>query len=237
MHQNESDVVILKPTASFLSFLAAQQPDIDLPDIKTLRTNHTAYTIDKCDGDEATLDEIERHFPAMFRHEICRVLGENACNHFEGSFLDFLMCFKFELHSQIVLMESSIENGHQLLCVRPRSVLLKWMKTTLADSHTGPSYVFEPMNLSHITENATVLVKNFKHLSEIKPFIQHYFRPIFKAEMLRMCSDAEQWPEIDSFQSFRRYFAVEIHTQLIHLNAASPALRDISRCSSYALDT
>lgn len=236
MQHSESDVIILKPTASFLSFLAEQQPDIDLPDISALRTNHTAYTIDKCSSDDATLDEVERHFPAMFRHEIGRLLGERACNHFEGSFLDFLMCFKFELHSNIVLMESSIDKGHQLLCVKPRSVLLKWMKTTLAEDQTGPSDVFERMNLSHITENATVLVKNFKQLSEIKPFIQHYFRPIFKAEMLRMCSDVEQWPEIDSFQTFRRYFAVEIHTQLIHLNATSPALRDVSHHTRYALD-
>ena len=237
MHQNESDVIILKPTSSFLSFLAAQQPDIDLPDMKALRTNHTAYTIAKCDSDEATLDEVERHFPAMFRHEICRLLGENACNHFEGSFLDFLMSFKFELHSQIVVMEPSIEQGHQLLCVKPRSVLLKWMETTLTADQTEPSVAFERMNLSHITENATVLVKNFKQLSEIKSFIQQYYRPIFKAEMLRMCSDADQWPAIDTFQMFRRYFAVEIHKQLIHLNATSPALRAIDLHRSCALDT
>ncbi len=236
MQQNETDVIILKPTSAFLSFLAAQQPDIELPDIKALRTNHTAYTIAKCDSDEATLDEVDRHFPAMFRHEICRLLGESACNHFEGSFLDFLMCFKFEQHSQIVLMEPSIDKGHQLLCVKPRSVLLKWMKTTLSEEQAEPPEVFERMNLAHITENATVLVKNFKELSEIKPFIQHYYRPIFKAEMLRMCSDAAQWPEIDTFQTFRRYFAVEIHTQLIHLNATSPTLRDANRRRSCALD-
>lgn len=227
MQHIESDVIILKPTPSFLSFLTEQQPDIDLHDLRSLKVNHTAYTIAKCDSDESTLDEIERHFPAMFRHEICRLLGENACNHFEGSFLDFLMCFKFELHSQIVVMEPSIDKGHQLLCVKPRSVLLKWIKTTMAKQQSVPSEVFECMNLAHITENATVLVKNFEHLSDVKPFIQQYYRPIFKAEMLRMCTDADQWPEIDTFQMFRRYFAVEIHTQLIHLNASSPTLRNV----------
>ena len=225
MHHIESDVVILKTTPSFLTFIAEQQPGIDLPDFRTLKTNHTAYTIAKCDSDEATLDEIERHFPAMFRHEICRLLGENACKHFEASFLDFLMCFKFELHSQIVVMESSIQKGHQLLCIKPRTVLLKWLKTTLTEQQNEPPEVLERMNLSHITENATVLVKNFDHLSDVKPFILQYYRPIFKAEMLRMCTDADQWPEIDTFQMFRRYFAVEIHTQLIHLNASSPTLR------------
>jgi hypothetical protein len=237
MHYIESDVVILKPTPSFLTFLTDQQPDLDLSDVRLLRTNHTAYTIAKCDTDEATLDEVERHFPAMFRHEICRLLGENASDHFEASFLDFLMCFKFELHSQIVVMEPSIEQGHQLLCVKPRTVLLKWMKSTLTEHHHQPLEILDRMNLSHIAENATVLVKNFEHLADVKPFIQKYYRPIFKAEMLRMCTDADQWPEIDTFQTFRRYFAVEIHSQLIHLNASSPALRDSSLGTSrYALN-
>ncbi len=236
MQHNESDVIILKPTPSFLNFLAEQQPDIELPDISALKTNHTAYTIAKCEDDEATLDEIERHFPAMFRYEICRLLGESACNHFEGSFLDFLMCFKFELHSQIIVMEPSIAHGHQLLCVKPRSVLLKWMKSTLAEEQSEPPEVFERMNLSHLAENATVLVRNFNQLADVKAFVQHYYRPIFKAEMLRMCSDEEQWPAIDTFQMFRRYFAVEIHTHLVHLDATSPTLRDASRRCSYALD-
>lgn len=220
MQQKESDIIILKPTPKFLSFLDAQLPDVELPDIRAMRTDHTAYTIAKQDSDEATLDEIERNFPFMFRHEITRLLGKDLCNGIEVSFLDFLCCFKFELHSQIVLMESSMHDAHQLLCIKPRSVLLKWIKSSYAasDDQVGLTQVLERVNLSQLTENATVLAKNFKELSEVKPFIQHYYRPIFKAEMLRMSDVAEQWPEVDSFQMFRRYFAVEIHTQLIHLN-------------------
>ena len=77
------------------------------------------------------------------------------------------------------------------------------------------------MNLSHLVENATVMVKNFKQLSEIKPFIQQYYRPIFKAEMTRMCDKAEQWPVVDTLQKFNRHFSVEMHTQLIHLSLRS----------------
>ena len=238
MKHNEFDVIILKPTPSFLSFLTEQHPEIDLPVIRGVRTNHTAYTIGKCRNDEATLNEVEKHCSAMFRHEISRLLGENACHYFEGSFFDFLMCFKFEIHSQSVLMEPSIERAHQLLCIKPRSVLLRAFKTMPVEEPSQLFEVFERMDVSHITENATVLIKNFRDLSEIKPFIQQYYKPIFNAEMLRMCCDADQWPEIDSFQMFRRYFAVEIHTQLIHLNVvASPTLIGISDCRRYALDT
>lgn len=218
MPQNEANILILKPTSVFLSFLATQLPDVDLPDIRSLQEDHTAYTIPKQESDEATLDEIERQFPKMFRYEINRILGEEANDYaVEGSFLDFLCCFKFELHSQIVLMENSIDNGRQLLCVKPRSILLKWMKASM-DDQIEVSNVLGQIDVSHFVENATVLVKNFQQLADIKPFMRHYYRPIFKAEMLRMWDQAEQWPEVDSFQDFTRYFAVEVHTQLVHLH-------------------
>ena len=128
MQQSQWEAVILKPTSVFLSFLAAQLPQVDLPDLKILQTNNTAYLMRKQASDEETLNEIERHFATMFRHEICRWLGEDARNEIEGSFLDFLCCFKFELHSHIVLLENSFEAGQQLIRIKPRSVLLKWIK-------------------------------------------------------------------------------------------------------------
>ena len=120
MEQSQWEIIFLKPTSVFLSFIASQLPDIELPDLRLIQTDTTAYAIRKQASEEATLDEIERHFPRMFRHEICRWLGEDARNEIEGSFLDFLCCFKFEMHSQIVLMEPSITKGHQLLCIKPR---------------------------------------------------------------------------------------------------------------------
>ena len=217
MEQGQWEIIILKPTSVFLSFLEAQLPDVELPDLRLLQTDTTAYVIRRQDSEEATLDEIERHFPQMFRHEISRWLGENARNPIEGSFLDFLCCFKFELHSQIVLMEPSIEEGHHMLCIKPRSVLLKWMKSTVEDREEDLSSIIERVNLSHLTENATVVIKNFEQLSDVKPFIHQYYKPIFKAEMLRMCDKAEQWPSVEDFETFSRYFSVEIHTQLIQL--------------------
>ena len=217
MQQSDREVIILKPTNVFLSFLEAQLPHLDLPDIKTLQTDTTAYTISKHESEEETLDEIERHFPTMFRHEIARWLGKDARNEIEGSFLDFLCCFKFELHSQIVLMEPSMDAGQQLLCIKPRALLLKWMKSAVEEQGES-GVVLERVSLTHLSENATVVVKNFEHLSEIKPFVKHYHRPIFKTEMMRMCNQKAQWPDVPSFETFSRYFAVEIHTQLIHLH-------------------
>jgi len=217
MRSSESEVIVLKPTKVFQSFLASQLPDIDLPDLRLLQTDNTAYVIAKQSDDEETLNEIERHFPTMFRHEICRWLGEDARNEIEGSFLDFLCCFKFELHSQMVILEDSLAHGHQMLRIKPRSVLLKWMKSTVEDD-SELSNIMERVNVTHLAENATVIVKNFQSLAEVKPFLKQCYEPIFEAEMLRMCEDPAQWPEVDSYQAFSRYFAVDIHTQLIHLS-------------------
>lgn len=217
MQPSRWEIVILKPTQFFLSFLASQLPEIELPELRLLQTDTTAYVIRKFDNEEQTLDEIERHFTRMFRHEITRWLGDDAHNDIEASFLDFLCCFKFELHSQIVLMEPTIQAGQKLLCIKPRSILLKWMRSAIEDPEDDLTTVLERVNISHLAENATVIVKNFNQLSEVKPFIHHYYRPIFKTEMLRMCDRSNFWPQINSFQEFNHYFAVEIHTQLIQL--------------------
>jgi len=216
MDRSQWEIIILKPTSVFLSFLAAQHPDVELPEQRLAETDNTAYVIRRQPSEEATLDEIERHFPRMFRHEISRWLGPNVRSDIENSFLDFLCCFKFELHSQVVLMEPSMERGQQLLCVKPRSVLLKWLRSSIEDDDELTS-ILERVNLSHLVENATVVVKNFNELSEVKPFINEHYRPIFKAEMSRMCDKEEQWPLVNSAQAFSRYFSVEIHTQVIHL--------------------
>ena len=78
--------------------------------------------------------------------------------------------------------------------------------------------MLERINLSHLAENATVLVKSFSSLADIKSFVKQLLSNIFETEMLRMCEKAEEWPIVDSYQEFSRYFAVDTHTQLIHLN-------------------
>ncbi|WP_019217246.1 hypothetical protein [Legionella tunisiensis] len=217
MQRSEWEIIVLKPTAVFLSFLTSQLPDLELPELNELQIDNTAYVMTRQDSEEATLNEIERHFPTMFRYEISRWAGKSIHNQIEGTFLDFLCCFKFELHSQIVLMEPSVAAGQQLLRIKPRSVLLRWMRTAAEDQNEMVT-ALKHINLSHLAENATVVIKNFAKLADVKPFLKHYYRPIFEAEMLRMCDRAGEWPEVESYQDFCHYFAVNTHSQLIHLH-------------------
>ena len=54
MQQSQWEAVILKPTSVFLSFLAAQLPQVKLPDLKLLQTDNTAYLMRKQENDEET---------------------------------------------------------------------------------------------------------------------------------------------------------------------------------------
>jgi hypothetical protein len=216
MRQKHYEIVLLKPTAVFLAFLASQLPETKLPDLRLLQIDNTAYVIPKRDSDEETLDEIEKHFSTMFRHEICRWLGDKARSAMETNFLDFLCCFKFEMHNHIILMEPSITEGRQLILLKPRIALLNWLKS-VTENQEDLVEVVERVELAHLEENATVMVKNFSNLTEIKPFIKHYYQPLFSTAMSRISNQSRQWPVIESFQSFSKYFAIEIHTQLIHL--------------------
>lgn len=217
MQHSQWEAVILKPTKVFLSFLAAQLPQAQLPDMRLLQTDNTVYIIQRQSSDEDTLNEIERLFPVMFRHEICRWLGEDARNPIEGSFLDFLCCFQFELHNHIVLLENSFLEGQQLLRIRPRSLLLKWIRSVTEEQDDELISVIEKVNLSDLADNATVIVKNFQSLTDIKLFLKQYYPVIYEAEMLRMCDENEQWPYVDSYASFCKYFAIDVHTQIIRL--------------------
>lgn len=217
MKASKWEIIILKPTAVFQAFIEAQCLTIDPPDFKLLQTDCTAYAIPKQSSEDDVLNTIEAHYKLMFHHELSRWLGEEVEHAIKGSFLDFLCCFKFEMHNQVVLLEKDFKEGQQVFCVRPRSILLKWMRS-MSEDNPALTEVLERVNVSHLSENATVVIKNFKKPSEVKGFVQSFYPEIFEVEMSRMCDQAQQWPEVRTYQDFSRYFTVDIHTQLVHLN-------------------
>ncbi|MDX2347156.1 MAG: hypothetical protein QNK11_09830, partial [Legionella sp.] len=102
MQLKQREVILLKPTPAFLSFLAGQLPEVALPNLKLLQTDTTAYTLPLHETEDELLDTLEANFLRMFQYEIKRWLGAEALLNLNASFLDFLCCFKFEMHSHIV---------------------------------------------------------------------------------------------------------------------------------------
>ena len=105
MQTHEHEIIVLKPTRRFLSFLVDQRPDMHWPELPLFQKDTTAYTLPRHESDDALLYEVEKRFPEMFRHEVVRWLGEDAGEKIKGSFFDFLCFFKFELHTQLVCLQ------------------------------------------------------------------------------------------------------------------------------------
>ena len=105
MKPSEWEVIILKPTPVFQAFIAAQCPDIDAPDLKTLQTDCTAYAIPKQANDEETLNTIESHYnynillvpntyyPAYKKCERLRQLYATLCTKIIDGFIDSSVFF------------------------------------------------------------------------------------------------------------------------------------------------
>jgi len=114
-------------------------------------------------------------------------------------------------------MEESMGQGKQLLRVKPRSILLNWMRETVEDSSELVG-ILDKVNLQQMSENGSVVIKNFPSLENIKPFLEKNYRTIFEAEMSRMSDDPASWPTVNDFATFSRYFSIDIHTQLINFS-------------------
>ena len=65
MQLKSREVILLKPTPVFLSFLAGQLPEVVLPDLHLLQTDTTAYTLPLHETEDALLETLEKNFALM----------------------------------------------------------------------------------------------------------------------------------------------------------------------------
>lgn len=222
MHQRNYQVVVLRPTAAFLSLLAIQLSESELPSLELLQTDNTSYLIPKAASDDELLELLQQFSPTIFHHEIYRWLGDKVFTGMEFSFFDFLRCFKFEIHSHILLMEPNIQQGHQALIIKPRSLLFQGIQASSTEQGAGLKQQ-DRVALTNMADCATVMIKNFSKLSEIKPFIERNYGSLFDLIKCRMSKNATEWPRVNSFHAFKQYFTIHIHTQLISLESLAMA--------------
>ena len=107
MQRNGYEIIVLKPTHVFRSFLSVLQPNIDWPSLDRFLKDTTAYTLKKSHTNDALLKQIEYHYQEMLHHEVTKWVGEEVRERIRISFFDFLRFFKFEIHTQVMLMESA----------------------------------------------------------------------------------------------------------------------------------
>ena len=217
MQENHYELIVLKPTRMFLFFLMAMRPDIKWPTLSVFQRDTTAYTLPKCHSDMAVLTEIENHFSQMFRHEVSRWLGDDLNHAIVDSFTDFLCCFKFDLHDNIMLMEKDIRMGKQWLCIRPRAIEVK-LRSSVVDVDSAGG-VFPRIHGFDASRQSMVIIKNFCTKRDIRPFVQRHYQPILNAKMSKpSLQGLSLHPDIKSYASFNRYFTCKAHSRLIHLH-------------------
>ena len=209
MPHNQS-CIILKPTPFFVSFITEQ-----LPDFEELRQlDHTAYTIPICDSDEALFEHLERLYPYMFRYEVTRLFGKALADKLSADFLDFLCCFKFDVHKQPLMVGTSLKDCRQLVCVKPRTIAFEWAPS---EDPIVVNDLMKTHDLFASINTTTVLVKHVDNL-DIKQLLNCYCRPLLQANVMKKPAQVIQWPTSQSWRLFDRYLAVEVHTQLVHLH-------------------
>lgn len=220
MQPNSWQILVLKPTPAFVNFLSTHFPSAIVPEYGMLQTDNTAYIFQKQNSEEELLDEIEFKHLNMFKYEIKRWLGDRQITkEVEASFLDFLCCFKFQIHTNLMLMEDSLLDGNQIICVKPRSTMIKLMREKITNINGIDDEIVTQQDISQWLENGTAIVKNLSNVYDLKTFLRVQYYNLYETEMLRICSDiTELWPEVDSYQMFCRYFVVEYHSQLVHLS-------------------
>lgn len=160
MKQENWEVVILKPTSVFCHFLASQIPQASHPDPALIDVDNTAYLVNKQANHQSTVGELEHCFQTMFHHEIGRWLGSDAYNEIEKSFFDFICCFEVTYHTHYMVMEPTLEDVKQLLRLKPRPLLINWMKEALGEDEEGIA-LLEKVTLEQVAENSTLALKNF----------------------------------------------------------------------------
>lgn len=213
MAHNQS-CIILKPTAYFLAFVADQLPDFEKPLEDDKPSDFTAYTIPVYENDEALLEHLERLYPYMFQYEVTRLYGEARASKVTADFLDFLCCFKFEVHARTLATKTSGGSDQQLVRIKPKTVSFAWGESE--DPIILEDFL-KAKDLLDTINSPTVLLKKFDRL-DMKPLLQRYCRPLTYKDKVKKAAQAVYWPTLQSWQLFNRYFAIELHTQLVHLH-------------------
>ena len=150
----------------------------------------------------------------MFRYEVTRLFGKALADKLSADFLDFLCCFKFDVHKQPLMVGTSLKDCRQLVCVKPRTIAFEWAPS---EDPIVVNDLMKTHDLFALINTTTVLVKHVDNL-DIKQLLNCYCRPLLQANVMKKPAQVIQWPTSQSWRLFDRYLAVEVHTQLVHLH-------------------
>ncbi len=207
-----SSIIIFKPTSFFLHLLNLYAQTSEPISLNLLQVDCAGYVFPNYEEDEQMIADIKQHASQIFTNEMRRWLGHHAITPTLPSFLDFCCCFEFKRHAHLVLMEPTIAKGKALIHLKPTWAIYTWIKSLLPQEHLPAS-----CNLTQLSENSTLVIKNFIDLAHLQAFLRKYYKVLAQAEFARMTQDKHLWPSIHTLSDFWHFFSIDIHTYLVHL--------------------
>lgn len=216
MKYKEANILILKPTVKFISFIQLNLPNLDWTSLEDLKFETTAYVVRDIQNDDDLLIELERMYLLIFNTEISKILGKKLAKKINCSFFDFLNCFKFEIHKKAALTNLITNDRQQVASIKPKSVSIN---VPIIAGKTNLMDICEALEQVNLASKQQIIVKGFNQVEELFDFIKRYYKFIFNFKFNICSSDiANKFNIFSDLKLLRRYLKVEMHSDSLHVN-------------------
>ena len=99
-----------------------------------------------------------------------------------------------------------VEVDRMVAVIKPKEPFLDWV-----NQHLEPTQ--GPISLDDLQQDCTVLlIPPFEDLIEAEAFIEEIYADIFETELETWELDQSAWPGHRTFESFRKWFDIELHS-------------------------
>ena len=100
--------------------------------------------------------------------------------------------------------------NRSVILVKPKSPYIEWANSLDED---GPKLNIE----KPYDENTIYLVDEIGYQSDIEKVIKKHYAKIFEYELFSWHRREEDWPQQRDLRTFRKWFSVEAHSEVIDL--------------------
>lgn len=96
--------------------------------------------------------------------------------------------------------------NRSILVLKPTTLFFDWFSQL-------PNPEYEGLDLKDLQEDSTaVMVPFFFETDEIFEYFETVYSEFFEAELSLWCDDENDWPQDRSFETFKKWFDLELHT-------------------------
>jgi hypothetical protein len=96
-----------------------------------------------------------------------------------------------------------------IVVLKPNQPFLNWVNTHKEDDE-------DDINLEELRQDSTaLLVPIFDTRAEVEEYIESIYQDLFETELCAWTLDEETWPQPTSYNLFKEWFELEIHSLVL----------------------